>query len=88
MTKTLMERLNNVLTYNEILCIKAINKELGGARDKVIKLNALTNDTGLTRSIFVGATRLLEVAGVLETRSLGTKGTHFKILDPGTLEKI
>ncbi|MCL8208735.1 MAG: GTP-sensing pleiotropic transcriptional regulator CodY, partial [Actinomycetia bacterium] len=43
------------------------------------------------RSVIVNALRKLESAGVVETRSLGMKGTHIRVLNPRlrpTLAKI
>ena len=37
---------------------------------------------GLTNSVIVSALKKLESAGILETKSLGMKGTYIKILNP------
>jgi transcriptional pleiotropic repressor len=41
----------------------------------------IADRAGITRSVIVNALRKLESAGVIESRSLGMKGTHIKILN-------
>ena len=41
----------------------------------------IADRAGITRSVIVNALRKLESAGVIETRSLGMKGTYIKILN-------
>ena len=43
---------------------------------------------GITRSVIVNALRKLESAGVIETRSLGMKGTYIKILNDRLLDEL
>jgi transcriptional pleiotropic repressor len=43
---------------------------------------------GVTRSVIVNALRKLESAGIIESRSLGMKGTFIKVLSPLFLEDI
>ena len=42
----------------------------------------------LTNSVIVSALKKLESAGVLETKSLGMKGTYIKILNPHIKERV
>ncbi|HTG68743.1 MAG TPA: hypothetical protein VL921_05750 [Candidatus Udaeobacter sp.] len=42
----------------------------------------------MTRSVIVNALRKLESAGVIETRSLGMKGTYIKILNQQLLQEL
>ena len=43
---------------------------------------------GVTRSVIVNALRKLESAGIIESRSLGMKGTFIKVLSPLFLEDL
>ncbi|MDX5324286.1 MAG: GTP-sensing pleiotropic transcriptional regulator CodY, partial [Exiguobacterium sp.] len=43
---------------------------------------------GITRSVIVNALRKLESAGVIESRSLGMKGTYIKILNDNFLFEL
>ncbi|MFB8734491.1 hypothetical protein ACEQPO_13015 [Bacillus sp. SL00103] len=41
----------------------------------------IADRVGITRSVIVNALRKLESAGVIESRSLGMKGTYIKVLN-------
>lgn len=43
---------------------------------------------GITRSVIVNALRKLESAGVIESRSLGMKGTYIKVLNDKFLNAL
>ena len=43
---------------------------------------------GITRSVIVNALRKFESAGVIESRSLGMKGTYIKILNEKLKEEL
>jgi transcriptional pleiotropic repressor len=43
---------------------------------------------GVTRSVIVNALRKLESAGIIESRSLGMKGTFIKVLSPLFVEEL
>lgn len=86
--KNVAERLNKIMTYSEIQVAKEVIKELGGDIEKSVINSKLADSVGATRSVLVNALRVLEAAGVLETRSMGMKGTHIKVLDPDTLQAV
>ena len=44
--------------------------------------------SGITRSVIVNALRKLESAGVIESRSLGMKGTYIKIVNSKFREEL
>jgi transcriptional pleiotropic repressor len=48
----------------------------------------VADDAGVTRSVIVNALRKLESAGIIESRSLGMKGTYIKVLSPLFMEQI
>ena len=61
----------------------AANKGLGN-----VSMNMIADKVGITRSVIVNALRKFESAGVIESRSLGMKGTHIKILNPKLLDEL
>ena len=48
----------------------------------------IADQAGITRSVIVNALRKLQSAGLIETRSLGMKGTHIRILNPKFVEEL
>lgn len=78
------------LSYSEVEAVRQIFKELKGSEGLLVA-SKIADRSGITRSVSVNALRKLESAGVIETRSLGMKGTHIKILNDkfySELEKI
>jgi len=72
------------LSYSEIDAVKQIFAELkahGNKNDGILIASKIADRSGITRSVIVNALRKLESAGVIESRSLGMKGTHIKILN-------
>ncbi|MGU3218897.1 hypothetical protein ACVXZ0_14825 [Staphylococcus aureus] len=58
--------------------IEHIFEELGGTEGLLIA-SKVADRVGITRSVIVNALRKLESAGVIESRSLGMKGTFIKV---------
>lgn len=75
------------LSYSEVESIKHIIKELGGYEGVVIA-SKVADRVGVTRSVIVNALRKLESAGIIESRSLGMKGTFIKVLSPLFVEEL
>lgn len=75
------------LSYSEIEAVKQIFKELKG-EEGLLVASKVADRSGITRSVIVNALRKLESAGVIETRSLGMKGTHIKILNSRFTEEL
>ena len=48
----------------------------------------IADKVGITRSVIVNALRKLESAGIIESRSLGMKGTYIKVLNVYLLEEL
>lgn len=76
-----------VLSYSELEAIKCIFQDLHGEEGFVVA-SKLAKQYRLTRSVIVNALRKLESAGVIDSRSLGMKGTYIKVLNPYLLEKL
>ena len=71
----------NTLSYTELEVIVRIFDALG-APEGVLIAGKIADGIGITRSVVVSALRKLESASIIETRSLGAKGTYIKILNP------
>ena len=65
------------LSSSEKVAIKYVIRELQGDEGVVIASH-ISAQYGITRSIIVNAIKKLEGAGVLESKSMGMKGTHLK----------
>ncbi len=75
------------LSYSELESMKHITAELDGLEGVAIA-SKVADRVGVTRSVIVNALRKLESAGLIESRSLGMKGTYIKILSPLLLEYL
>ena len=77
----------NVLSYSEIEALKLIFIDVKGKEAFLVASN-IAKKHGLTRSVIVNALRKLESAGIVDSRSLGMKGTHVRILNDYFLHEI
>lgn len=68
------------LSYSEIEAVQQIFAELDG-NEGLLVASKIADRSGITRSVIVNALRKLESAGVIESRSLGMKGTRIKIIN-------
>ena len=75
------------LSYSEIEAVQQIFAELNGPEGLLVA-SKIADRSGITRSVIVNALRKLESAGVIESRSLGMKGTHIKVLNPKFYEEL
>lgn len=75
----------DVLSYSEIEALRYIFNDLQGEEGFVVA-SKLAEKYRLTRSVIVNALRKLESAGVIDSRSLGMKGTYIKVLNPYLLD--
>lgn len=70
----------STLSFSEQEAIKHIFEELKG-NEGILVASKVADRVGITRSVIVNALRKFESAGVIESRSLGMKGTYIKILN-------
>lgn len=70
----------NSLSYSEILAMQRIFEELDGDEGLLVA-SRIADEAEITRSVIVNALRKLASAGVIESRSLGMKGTYLRILN-------
>jgi transcriptional pleiotropic repressor len=75
------------LSFSELEAVEHIFDELSG-KEGLLVASKVADRVGITRSVIVNALRKLESAGVIETRSLGMKGTYIKILNDQLIDKI
>lgn len=75
------------LSYSELEAVEHIFEELAGDEGLLVA-SKIADQLGITRSVIVNALRKFESAGVIESRSLGMKGTYIKVLNPFLLEYL
>ena len=75
------------LSYSEVEAVQQIFAELEGDEGLLVA-SKIADRSGITRSVIVNALRKLESAGVIESRSLGMKGTRIRILNDKFKEEL
>ncbi|TBL77721.1 GTP-sensing pleiotropic transcriptional regulator CodY [Paenibacillus thalictri] len=75
------------LSFSELEAVEHIFEELEGSEGLLVA-SKIADRVGITRSVIVNALRKLESAGVIETRSLGMKGTYIRILNDQLVHAI
>ena len=78
--KSIVQMAIGTLSYSELEAMEHIFNELDG-NEGLLVASKIADRVGITRSVIVNALRKFESAGVIESRSLGMKGTHIKILN-------
>lgn len=77
----------NTLSYSELKAVQAIFEALEGDEGR-LTASSIADRIGITRSVIVNALRKLESAGIIESRSLGMKGTYLKVLNSRFKEEL
>lgn len=77
----------NSLSYSEMEAVAQMFKSITSDEGFLVA-SKIADEIGITRSVIVNALRKLESAGVLESRSLGMKGTYIRVLNPYLFEYI
>lgn len=77
----------STLSYSELDAIKHIFAQLDG-EEGLLVASKIADEVGITRSVIVNALRKFESAGVIESKSLGMKGTYIRVLNDRLLEEI
>ncbi len=75
------------LSYSELEAVQHIFDELDG-NEGLLVASKIADRVGITRSVIVNALRKFESAGVIESRSLGMKGTHIKVLNDRLVDEL
>lgn len=84
---TIVKSAIGTLSYSELEAILHIFEELNGSEGLLVA-SKIADRVGITRSVIVNALRKFESAGVIESRSLGMKGTYIKVLNDVLLEEL
>lgn len=77
----------STLSYSETEAVQKIFEELDGD-EGVLVASRIADRSRITRSVIVNALRKLESAGVIESTSLGMKGTHIRVLNGKFYEEL
>ncbi|HOC05839.1 MAG: GTP-sensing pleiotropic transcriptional regulator CodY [Bacillota bacterium] len=77
----------DTLSYSEQEAVEHIFNELDG-KEGFLVASKIADKVGITRSVIVNALRKFESAGVIESRSLGMKGTFIRILNDQLLPEL
>lgn len=85
--KSVVQMAIGTLSYSELEAMEHIFNELDGPEGLLVA-SKIADRVGITRSVIVNALRKFESAGVIESRSLGMKGTHIKILNDKLVEEL
>ena len=85
--KAVVQLAIGTLSYSELEAVAHIFDELDGTEGLLVA-SKIADKVGITRSVIVNALRKFESAGVIESRSLGMKGTHIRILNEKLLDEL
>lgn len=85
--KAVVQLAIGTLSYSELEAVEHIFDELDG-NEGLLVASKIADKVGITRSVIVNALRKFESAGVIESRSLGMKGTHIRILNDKLLDEL
>lgn len=75
------------LSYSELEAVMHILNELDG-NEGLLVASKIADRVGITRSVIVNALRKFESAGVIESKSLGMKGTYIRVLNERLLDEL
>ncbi|MDA8443062.1 MAG: GTP-sensing pleiotropic transcriptional regulator CodY, partial [Peptococcaceae bacterium] len=75
------------LSSSELEAVEHIFAELGGTEGLLVA-SKIADRVGITRSVIVNALRKFESAGVIESKSLGMKGTFIRVLNDYLLDEL
>jgi len=75
------------LSYSEVEAIREILKNIDN-NESIVVASKIADSLGITRSVIVNALRKFESAGIIESRSLGMKGTLIRVKNEHALELV
>lgn len=76
------------LSFSELQAAKYLIDAVKESADGIVVSSQIADEHGVTRSVIVNSIRKLESAGTIESRSLGMKGTHLRILNPYVEDEV
>lgn len=71
----------NTTTKTERKALRGLYEVLGNKQEMRVTTSEIADQLGITRSIIVNSLQKLVVAGVIEQKSMGMKGTHIKLVN-------
>ncbi len=77
----------STLSYSELEAVILVFDNLED-KEGLIVASKIADEVGITRSVIVNALRKLESASIIESRSLGMKGTYIRVLNDVFLEEL
>ncbi len=77
----------DTLSFSEQEAVEHIFRELNGDEGLLVA-SKIADKVGITRSVIVNALRKFESAGVIESRSLGMKGTYIRVLNDKLFDEL
>lgn len=86
-SKAVVQMAIGSLSYSEMEAVEHIFEQLDG-KEGLLVASKIADRVGITRSVIVNALRKLESAGVIESRSLGMKGTYIKVLNSKLITEL
>lgn len=85
--KAVVKMALDTLSYSEQEAVEHIFQELDG-KEGLLVASKIADRVGITRSVIVNALRKFESAGVIESRSLGMKGTFIRVLNDQLMPEL
>ncbi len=85
--KALAEGAFESLSYSEVEAIREILNNISNY-ESVVVASKIADSLGITRSVIVNALRKFESAGIIESRSLGMKGTLIRVKNIHAMEIV
>ena len=85
--KAMVQIAFSTLSFSEWEAIINILGELK-ENEGILVASKIADRVGITRSVIVNAMRKFESAGLIETKSLGMKGTYIKVKNEYLLDEI
>ena len=77
----------STMSYSELDAVQHIFRHLDG-EEGLLVASKIADRVGITRSVIVNALRKFESAGVIESKSLGMKGTFIRVLNDRLMEEL
>lgn len=85
--KVMVQVAFDTLSFSELEAVANILKELKGMEGLLVA-SKIADRVGITRSVIVNALRKFESAGLIETKSLGMKGTYIRVLNDYIFDEL
>ena len=85
--KAMVQIAFSTLSFSELEAINSIMEALNGTEGLLVA-SKIADSVGITRSVIVNALRKFESAGLIETKSLGMKGTYIRVKNEFLLDEL